>query len=57
MRHSSVDLARRQALRTLSLAVLAGALLGCAQGASEPWQPPDWWRSKRGSNQKGGDRG
>jgi hypothetical protein len=50
-------LARRQALRTLSLAVLAGALLGCAQGASEPWQPPDWWRSKRGSNQKGGDRG
>ena len=64
MQHASTDLlptdgTRRQALKTLSLALcgaLAGVLTACAQGSNERWQPPDYWRSKRGSNSKGGDR-
>lgn len=48
---------RRQLLRLLSTAVCGGltlALAGCAEGPTESWDRPSWFRSKRGTNGNGG---
>lgn len=50
---------RRRFLKSASRAAcafVAGTLAGCAEGEQKPWQRPDWFRGKRGSNGNGGDR-
>lgn len=41
----------------ISAPLAAGALLaltGCGQAKQEPWQRPDWFKGKRGTNGNGG---